>query len=434
LLPLPSLARSSILQTLLQAIRSAKPEMDRTLPLLYGHYVVPMQQSVFAGFPCQPVTVPTRPDEYVYFRGRTPSRICGGRPVGGPSTWNGGSVFDHRKAAQAPFDMDSLKAAIQVARPDCGEVRKAIESSTFKPRERAFTRLINMCGRQKESRKALEVFETMLDYRGVRPNTYTYSALISACSSAGDWDLAVDVFHRMKTAATSDPRCRPNQVTFNAIISASERGGHYDVCLACFQDMMNTEYSPDSVTYCSAINACQKLGRWEEAERILSVMHSHRFVASLGIYSTMIDHYATHSSWEAALDLFLTMQMLGQSVDARCCHGLMLALEAGQQPDMAFQLIEAMWDNDICIETSMYVTALRIMAPAAMWEQVLQVITKLHERGSTVPLEAVSLLISSMKSAGRADLALRIESVVEQSGVDLQPNEASPRETFRSGE
>jgi len=410
--------------------------MERTLPFMYGHYVVPTQQSVFAGFPCQPVSFPTRPEEYYYVRApstHAPGRISR-RNIGGHSSWGSGVGYNYPKTVLAPFDMDTLKAAIQAARPDCGEVRKAIESSTFKPRERAFTRLINMCGRQKESRKALEVFETMRDYRGVRPNTYTYSALISACSNAGDWDLAVDIFHRMKVAAASDPRCRPNQVTYNAIISASERGGHYDVCLACFRDMISSDACPDSVTYCSAINACQKLGNWEEAERILSIMHSHRFVASVGIYSTMIDYYATHSSWEAALDVFLTMQMLGQSVDARCCHGLMLALEAGQQPDMAFQLIEAMWANEISIETSIYVAALRIMAPAAMWEQVLQIVTKLHERGSRVPLEAVSLLITSMKSAGKADLALQVESIVKQSGVDLQLDEASPRETVHPNE
>lgn len=220
------------------------------------------------------------------------------------------------------------------------------------------------------------------------------------------------------------------QVTYNAIISASERGGYYDVCLECFQDMASSDACPDSVTYCSAINACQKIGNWDEAEKILSTMHSHRFVANVGIYSVMIDRYATRSSWRAALDLFLTMQMLGQSVDVRCCHGLMLALEAGQQPDMAFQLIEAMWTNDICIETPIYVAALRTMAPAAMWEEALQILTKLHERGSRIPLEAVSLLIESTKSAGKAELARKVEAIVKQSGVELQPEEVSSQRTI----
>ena len=144
--------------------------------------------------------------------GRPTSRSSTKENLSSPSAWVRSPTFENRRGLQAPFDMDTLKAMIQAARPDCGEVRKAILSCTFKPRERAFTRLINMCGRQKESRKATEVFATMRECRGLRPNTYTYSALISACSNSGDWDSAVDVFHRMKQAAVSDPGCRPNQV------------------------------------------------------------------------------------------------------------------------------------------------------------------------------------------------------------------------------
>lgn len=111
--------------------------------------------------------------------------------------------------------MNTLRAAIQAANPGSDEIRKIIEACTFKPRERAFTRLINMCGRQKESTKCLEVFDVMCTSRSVRPNTYTYSALISACNNAGDFDAAIDVYHRMKTAALNDIECRPNQVRNN---------------------------------------------------------------------------------------------------------------------------------------------------------------------------------------------------------------------------
>lgn len=99
---------------------------------------------------------------------------------------------------------------------NCGgvvmQVRRAIETCTFRPREQAFTTLINISGRLKEWRKAVEVFETMRDMKGVRANTYTFSALISACSSCGEWDKALEIFDEMKVQSASDPGCRPNQV------------------------------------------------------------------------------------------------------------------------------------------------------------------------------------------------------------------------------
>lgn len=116
------------------------------------------------------------------------------------------------KSTKAPWDMHSLKAAVSAAEIGTGQVAKAICSSTFKPREQAFTKLISVCGRWKQPKKALEVFETMLELRGVKPNTITYTSLISACSSSGDFGAAMDVFRRMKAAAKSDPDCRPNEV------------------------------------------------------------------------------------------------------------------------------------------------------------------------------------------------------------------------------
>lgn len=183
--------------------------------------------------------------------------------------------------------------------------------------------------------------------------------------------------------------------------------------------MIKSDAKPDRVTFCSAINACQKLGNWSEAEKILAVVHTHSYVATLGIYTTMLEHYASESNWKAALDLFLTMQKLGQAVDARCCRGLMLALEAGNQPEMAYHLIEAMWANSIRIESSVYLAALRIMVPAAMWEEALEVVSNLYERGSKIPTEAVTLLIKNMKSLGNESLAKEVESIAAESGVRL---------------
>ena len=189
--------------------------MERALPCYQSHYSLPTTAAVFPGFVCHPLTMPPSANEYflnVPFSRPESRSSKSDALLSGGTDWTTPFATDRKKRFQAPFDMDTLKAAIQAATPDSGEVRKAIQSSTFKPRERAFTRLINMCGRQKESRKALEVFAAMCESRGGRPNTYTYSALISACSHAGDWDSAIEVYQRMKNVAKTDPGCLPNQV------------------------------------------------------------------------------------------------------------------------------------------------------------------------------------------------------------------------------
>ena len=108
--------------------------------------------------------------------------------------------------------MDTLKTQIIQAEAGTGAIFSCIESCTFKPREQAFTALIDLCGRMRDYPKAQEVFDAMKHMRGVRPNKYSYSALIAACSSSGEWQKALDVFKQMQDAAKRDPNCRPNQV------------------------------------------------------------------------------------------------------------------------------------------------------------------------------------------------------------------------------
>lgn len=176
-------------------------------------YYIPLQ-SAYSGFAehLQPVFAPTSIPLFTMVPTDSHHRTCLRPKTEGSNEAPMRRGRDFSEGLQAPYDMNTLKVAIQVAKPGTGEVRKVIEACTFRPRERAFTRLINMCGRQKEAAKALEVFEVMRYSRSVRPNTYTYSALISACSNAGDLDAAIDVYNRMKNAALSDPGCRPNQV------------------------------------------------------------------------------------------------------------------------------------------------------------------------------------------------------------------------------
>ena len=207
------------------------------------------------------------------------------------------------------WDMETLKAAIYYAEAGTGDVRKAIETCTFRPREQAFTALINICGKMRDAPKAFEVFETMKDYRGVKPNTYTYSSLISACSSSGDLDQAMEVFRAMKGAALTDPGCKPNEVTYSALITACERGGKCSEALDLFDELLRSGLSPDKATYCSAVTACQRTDQWARAEQLVEDMHGQSLSATSSVYFDLLQHYGEQGDWNKGLDLFLTMQV-----------------------------------------------------------------------------------------------------------------------------
>ena len=54
---------------------------------------------------------------------------------------------------------------------------------------------------------------------GCERTVITYSALISACEKAGQWEMALQLFARMHQDG-----CRPNTITFNSLIMACAQG------------------------------------------------------------------------------------------------------------------------------------------------------------------------------------------------------------------
>lgn len=337
-------------------------------------------------------------------------------PYDNMDPWSGGMG---PAVAKPAWDMDTLKAAIQYARAGTGEVRSAIETCTFRPREQAFTALINLCGRLRDSAKAFEVFEAMKDYKGVRPNTYTYSSLISACSSSGDWDKAMDVFRTMKDAAATDPGCKPNEVTYSALITACERAGKFTEALDLYDEMLEAGIPADKVTYCSALTACQKSERWERAEQIVEDMHGRGMSGTTSIYFELLRHYAREADWNKGLDLFLTMQMMGHEVDKHCCRALMQAFETSGRYVMALQLLQTM-ENEIEADLPTFNLALWALARAGRWNEAIAVVNKLIETTLQPDNETVRAAVHACLVGGRKEEARKLIDKFEASGTAVE--------------
>jgi pentatricopeptide repeat domain-containing protein 1 len=62
-----------------------------------------------------------------------------------------------------------------------------------------------------------------MEAAGVRPNTITYSSLISACAKGGQWRAARDAFDTMRTQCVA-----PDTITYNALITAYASSGLWE--------------------------------------------------------------------------------------------------------------------------------------------------------------------------------------------------------------
>lgn len=62
--------------------------------------------------------------------------------------------------------------------------------------------------------QVMDTYQEMLR-TGCERSVITYSALISACEKAGQWQLALNLFSEMLKE-----KCDPNVITYNSLITA----------------------------------------------------------------------------------------------------------------------------------------------------------------------------------------------------------------------
>eukprot|EP00884_Botryococcus_braunii_P013209 jgi/Botrbrau1/2188/Bobra.101_2s0021.2 len=171
---------------------------------------------------------------------------------------------------EAPWDMLSLKAAINFAKPGTGEVQKIIKTIAFQPQAAAFTAVLHMCGKGKSWEKALEIFQAMKAYHPSVINTVHYSSVISACASAGQLEEAWKVFEEMKSTANADPNCKPNVITYSALMTACCAGGQPEKAYDVFQEMQAAGIQPDQISYSTLIAGFDRNGDMEKATQIFN--------------------------------------------------------------------------------------------------------------------------------------------------------------------
>lgn len=118
--------------------------------------------------------------------------------------------------------VEELKALILACDAGTGEVARHIEEAQFTPRHNAFTSLLQLASKSRQPEKAVEIFEAMQSITGITPNTFSYSALISALARVGDWQQAERYFNELLEHSKTNSELRPNTVTYAAMISGKQ--------------------------------------------------------------------------------------------------------------------------------------------------------------------------------------------------------------------
>jgi pentatricopeptide repeat protein len=203
-------------------------------------------------------------------------------------------------------------------------------ASSVKPNSYTYTAVIQAhagSGAPGSAQKAHALIKKAIEknQRGdddVKPTCKAFLAVISAYGKAGDATSAETIFRKMERTFQSGIRdCKPNVYTYNALISAYANCEGTEAkaaeVLAQLESLYETTRDPDlqptTVSYNAVIDAYAKAGEPNAAEEILRRMETFDIRSNTRSFNSVLNAWAKSRDPDAALhaeDLFELMNQL----------------------------------------------------------------------------------------------------------------------------
>ncbi|PIN25005.1 hypothetical protein CDL12_02267 [Handroanthus impetiginosus] len=178
--------------------------------------------------------------------------------------------------------------------------------------------------------EALSLFECLLQFPYLKPDSYTYPSLLKACGGLKRVDYGENIHaHLMKTGFLSDvviassligvyAKCglfesavklfdempERDLACWNNVISCYYQSGQCEKALEYFERMKSTGLRPDSVSFTTAISSCARLLDLERGRRIHEEVLRSGLVMDSYVSATLVDMYGKCGCLETAKEVF----------------------------------------------------------------------------------------------------------------------------------
>ncbi|XP_072959005.1 pentatricopeptide repeat-containing protein At5g46580, chloroplastic [Typha angustifolia] len=158
-----------------------------------------------------------------------------------------------------------LEAMGKVGKP--GLARNLFEElveNGLSPNEKTLTALIKIYGKARWGRDALELWERMRENKWPM-DFILYNTLLSMCADLGLEEEAEKLFGDMKQ---SEAGVRPDNWSYSAMINIYSSGGKAERALELFEEMLESRVEPNIMSYTCLIQCLGKSRRTDDAVRV----------------------------------------------------------------------------------------------------------------------------------------------------------------------
>jgi pentatricopeptide repeat protein len=163
-------------------------------------------------------------------------------------------------------------------------------------------------GKERQYRMAMTMFKEMKKI-GCRPDTSLYNSVMTVFlrseKKEEGFEKALSLLEEMKQIR----RCQPNIVTYNILTRAAAQMGNIDKVNTLLQEIFLRDLSPDHFTYNGVMDAYGKAGDIVSMEAMFKRMRDEKLKPDLVTFNVLIDAYGKAGEFEKMEQVLWSMSL-----------------------------------------------------------------------------------------------------------------------------
>jgi pentatricopeptide repeat domain-containing protein 1 len=280
------------------------------------------------------------------------------------------------------------------------------------------------------SKGALELLKVMMKEKKEMGASFNptdsapFNAAISTCIRSNQVEEALAILGRMKRVSV-----RPDTRTYTMLISACAKLGQWSEVIKLYIDTLNSNVIRNELIFGSAICACNKIGNGTLAVEILLSMMQQGLSVSTGTWNHVISALSktsTDSCLRESMKIFELMKSAGIQRNVATYNLLISCCRGEGNSQHAYNLLAEMGgDADLALASATesspftfpYSNAISVCVNAKDWNLALQILDEMEQKNITRNVVTMNSVIEALDASGETIRSELVYQSALRSGV-----------------
>jgi pentatricopeptide repeat protein len=215
-------------------------------------------------------------------------------------------------------------------------------------------------------------------------------------------------------------------VVYSTLIDVYAKNGQMDKAIELFTSMKMGELKPNVFTYTSMIDAYSKDGQIDKAIELFTSLEMKGIKPDVFTYTSMIDAYSKDGQIEKAIELFTSMEMKGIKLNVFTYNSMIDAYSKDGQIEKAIELLTSMKMGEMKPNVVTYTSMIDVYAKNGQMDKALEVFTSLEMKGIKPDVFTYTSMIDAYSKGGQIDKAIELFTSMEMGELKMEMGELKP--------